>query len=153
MLGQEKRADHPLARADGFHQSDFGAPLEHGGRRSRADGQRRGDQSGEGHEPHQRADARQDAAFAFGHAANHTRFRSGKRLLNLQRDRRNVGAAIPAVIIFRRHLRGIAPAEIVFGLGERADVEPAVDARLAGKLLDEGERRDDGVVLGPASGE
>ena len=46
---------------------------------------------------------------------------------------------------------GIAAAEIVFRLGERADVETAVLTGLVCKLLRDFQRRDDGVVFGSAA--
>src|SRR5579863_1783344 len=83
LLGHKKRADGAAARAQRFHQSDFRPPLEHGRRGGRADRQRRCEQRGERHEPHQAADARQDAPFSFGDLTNRAHVHSRKLLLNL----------------------------------------------------------------------
>ena len=91
-------ATDSVGRADGFHDADFGATLEHRGGGSGGHGERRSDQRGESDDPEQRADVREDFAFGFGHAANRAHVRAGQNLLDLVADRGNVGRAEPAVV-------------------------------------------------------
>ena len=135
LLGNKKRADGAMARAQRLHQPNFRAPFEHRRRGSCAHGERRGKQCGDRHQPHQAADARQNPALAFGDLPDRAHFDARQFLLHLVRDRGDVRAAIPAVVFDRSHRGGIALGESVRGFRQRAHQQAPVLAGPVRQIL------------------
>src|SRR6266403_857597 len=150
LLGKKKQADRAAARAQGLHQSNFRTPLKNGSRGRGAYGRRRREQRSERDQPHQAAHPREDSAFSLGDLPNRADFDPRKFLLHLVRNRGNVWAAVPAVVICRRHFGGIALGERVRRLGQSAHQQAAIAAGTAGKVLRNLERREDSVVFAAA---
>src|SRR5260221_6994213 len=83
LLGKKKCANRAMARAQRLHQTDFRAPLEHSRCGRGANGERRGKQCRERHQPHQAAHPRKNSAFSLGDLAYRANFDPRQFLLHL----------------------------------------------------------------------
>ena len=121
--------------------------FEHRGACRGRHGQRRGEQSPKGHQPHQRAHPRQNAPFAFRDLADRPHLHAGQLFLHLTRDRGNIRRAIPTLEFHRRHGVRVPLRKRVLGFGQRAHQQAAILPGAIRELLRDGERRQHGIVL------
>ncbi len=160
MLREKNSVYEGVARTESFHHADLGATFEDGGGGSGGDAERGSDQRGERDDPQQRADAREDAAFRIGDAADGVDFGAGQHGSDLIADRGNVGRAEPAVVLggsqldFGVALRAFAFfGESVGGLSERADKKFAEFVRMIRQTLRDLQRDKNRFVLRVARGD